>query len=124
MAGLVLRAGLLREVLLMLAEIALTPQVLDEDGQPDLDRWATQLKALMRRLKPRGGLQPLIVSDLYGGSLQHELKMVVGRNRRHPVARRDAQQLWEMLRKLLLHRPAHADPYPENEVDWLIEARA
>lgn len=108
----------------MLTEIALTPQVF-YPAQGDASAWSEFLTELGHRLEPLKGLRPVIVSDLLGGSWQHQLPTVdqIRQIKDHRV-REKLQRILKLIREqLLVPRPAKGD-WREEEPGWVKEAAA
>lgn len=108
----------------MICEFALTPQIFDDQANAGDPAWMEHLRELGRSLLPRTGIHPVVVSNLYDGSWEHETKNTVTAIR-DQAARLLAQGLLKQLKDahLQVTRPPVGD-WPQGEADWANEAVA
>jgi hypothetical protein len=100
----------------MLVEFALSPAIFDDSLQPNAEEWSDQIRELASAMFPRTAACPVVVSNLYDGSWQHEaaqsVKAIANQNDR---AR--CQSLLDKIDRTLVTRPSAAD-WPVDEDGW------
>ena len=113
----------------MMAEFAITPEVLDPNPHPDREQWLECIRSLVSEMFPRTAASAVMVSNLHAGSWEHEAKRIVDgltdprtRVPNHPSLGHVCS-LFDKLRDVLVMRPGHSD-YPEGETEWCREAVA
>jgi hypothetical protein len=108
----------------MLTELALMPQVFDDDANTDDSRWLEHIRGLGRCMFRPGTAAATVVSDLYDGSCLPVLKSIVDSIRDHSV-RTYAQGLLPKILDAGVWRPQHpSSDWPEDEEGWVKEAVA
>ena len=107
----------------MLTELALLPSVFDADSNPDPEEW----RRLLERCNTFLGMPSLsagfVVSDLYGGSWQHEILRRI-KDIHDQSCRQSSQDLLKACLKLLVDRPGCHATHPEGDKEWAQEAHA
>ncbi len=103
----------------MYTEIAFTPHIFDEDCNTDNEKWYLGIYNLGQGLLPKTAAEPIILSDIYGGSCLNEAVANISRIKDHRV-RVLAQSCAQKMSKLSVIRPSESD-WPQSEQDWLGE---
>jgi len=103
----------------MFTEIALTPQVFNEDSNLSKELWLDSLYELGRGIFPRAAACPAMISNLYSGGwfdlVRNNIKGIVD----HRVKRR-VMELYQQMQNYLIQRPSESG-WPEDEGDWIKE---
>jgi hypothetical protein len=107
----------------MLTELALLPSVFEADSNTDPVRWKRLLDKCNTFLGMPNLAPGFVVSDLYGGSWQHEIPQRI-KDIHDQSCRRSCQDLLNACVKLLVNRPGCLTKYPEGDQEWAQEAHA
>lgn len=106
----------------MLTELALTPDVFDQQRHDDVPSWREKIRALGRGLFPPSNPCPAIIADLYDGTWSFELGRAIGRAA-DPGAAGLLKSMRSKLERSCVKRPCRGD-YPDDEAKWIQEARS
>lgn len=106
----------------MLTELALTPDVFDQQRHGDVPSWREKIRSLGRGLFPPGNPCPTIIADLYDGTWSIELGRAIGRAA-DPGAENLLKSMRSKLERACVKRPCRGD-FPDEEAKWIQEARA
>lgn len=106
----------------MLTELALTPDVFDQQRHGDVPGWREKIRSLGRGLFPPSNPCPAIIADLYDGTWSVELGRAIGRAA-DPGAQGLLKSMRSRLERACVKRPCRGD-YPDDEARWIQEARA
>ncbi len=106
----------------MYTEIAFTPQIFDEECNPDHERWREGLREFGREIAPRNAAEPIIISDLYGGSSLQVAAETIRAIRDHKAKDLAQRCISVMRQRLSVVRPVVGE-WPQSEPDWLDECK-
>ncbi|WP_345328539.1 hypothetical protein [Novipirellula rosea] len=108
---------------MMLKEIAITPGVFERDSFESEEAWLNHLRELGTGIFPRTSVCPVVVSDLYDGSLFPQLVDRV-KGIKCEVVRRFANELLKKLHDAGVKRPVKENWPGDDDSRWCREAIA
>jgi len=100
----------------MLAEIAFTPAIFDDTLQSNAEEWSEQIRELGAAMFPKTAACPVVVSNLYHGSWQHEAAEII-KAIANPNDRVRCQSLLDKIDRAFVSRPSKLE-WPTNEDGW------